>query len=307
MYERAPYPGLGANLKDPSSYLNPIKNDLEKRGVVRYLEVGCGTGHLVVAVAKRYPHWQCYGIDLSSASLDVARKLAEVYKVRVTLHQGSYLDPLPFEGGPFDVISAMGTIHHLADPIGAMKALRNVLKEDGYLWLHLYGWRCDREKFDIKEALTILERDLFNHRGRFQLYKALMEHRRRDILRRVARTSPMDLYIGFRHFLRDLNRRLRGISWSPPWHARYDAPSAPWIDHFCHPCERAYEVTDVEALVKQSGFRVVRMLGQGRENLTLLPRNWRHPYDGLDEWQKWRLMELLSPGGRSFAMIVQKA
>ena len=42
----------------------------------------------------------------------------------------------------------MGTIHHCADPPSAMKKLKAHLKDSGYLLLHLYGMRCDQEKFE---------------------------------------------------------------------------------------------------------------------------------------------------------------
>jgi hypothetical protein len=48
------------------------------------------------------------------------------------------------------------------------------------------------------------------------------------------------------------------------------------------------------------------MLAQGRENMKLIPQEWRAPYSELDEWDKWRLSELLAVGGGSFAMILQK-
>ena len=73
MYEAAPYPDLGTNPKDLGLYLNPIAGELTKREGVRFLDVGCGTGHILVGVAKGHPDWRCSGIDLSQASLDVAK------------------------------------------------------------------------------------------------------------------------------------------------------------------------------------------------------------------------------------------
>lgn len=122
---------------------------------------------MVVGVAKRHPDWECYGIDLSEAALAVASKLASKQNTKVKLSRGSYLEPLPFEG-KFHVISAMGTIHHCADPVGALKNLGRYLEASGFLLPHLYGMRADREKFDIKESLSILGPDLTNHQSRFQ-------------------------------------------------------------------------------------------------------------------------------------------
>ena len=39
----------------------------------RILEIGCGTGRNLVAIARRYPECQCYGLDISPAMLATAR------------------------------------------------------------------------------------------------------------------------------------------------------------------------------------------------------------------------------------------
>ncbi len=307
MYEDAPYPGLGADLKDLEPMFRPVADRLQGRDNIRYLDVGCGTGHILVGVAKRHPGWACHGIDLSGASLDTARQLAEMHGAEVNLAQGSYLDPLPFDGGPFDVMTALGTIHHTADPMAAMRALHKELADDGLMLLGLYGWRCDAGKFDIKTALDLLQPDLADHNDRFELYDALMRHREGRFIHRLATTSLADVYYGTRTWLRNIRRRARKESWSPPWTDRYTEPTPPWIDHYCHPCERAYEVPDVRELVEGSGFRVVRNLRQGIEHPQLIPPEWRARYDALDDWGKWRMSEVLADGGGSFAMWLAKA
>jgi len=306
MYEFAPYPDLGADPKDLSLYLDFLQQDLASIKDLRFLDIGCGTGHVVVGVAKRHPDWECYGIDLSETSLAVASKLASKHNTKINLYRGSYLEPLPFER-KFHVISAMGTIHHCADPVGALKNLRRYLDASGFLLVHLYGMRTDREKFDIKESLSIIEPDLANYQSRFKLYNALMRYRNRNRLRRLALTTPADVCAMVRNRVRNFGRKRKGISWSPPFDAEYKELSAPWIDHFCHPLERAYEVPQVHELVEAGGYRVLNMTKQGREIGALIPPEWRPIYDRLDNWDKWRLSELLSVGGGSFAMILQLA
>ena len=304
MYEFAPYPDLGADLKDTNFYFNHLRSELGRRNGVRYLDVGCGTGHILVGTAKANPSWECFGLDLSQASLDVASQLAEKHGAKVEIMRGSYLDPLPFKG-QFDVISAIGTIHHCSDPVAAMKNLRGSLKTDGYLLLHLYGMRCDQEKFDIKEALSILEPELTHYDSRFGFYRALVTYKKGRWFDRLARTSPRDAYAAIRDRWRNFNRRRRNVSWSPSFREDYAKVDAPWIDHFCHPCERAHEVPEVRQLIEASGFKVTHMLGQGSERLALIPSAWRKRYAELDVWEKYRLSELLSPGARSFNMILQ--
>lgn len=305
MYERAPYPGLGAGLKDMSLFLKVVEPTLAGRPAVRFLDAGCGTGHYLVGVAKRNPGWQCHGLDLSQASLDVATQLATRHGASVKLARGSYLEPLPFEGA-FDVIAAIGTVHHCADPLAAMRNLHRHLADDGFLLFHVYGLRLDREKFDIKAMLDVFEPDLSNVERRFAIYESLMRHRRRRWPQRLLQMPLIDIYAAARNALRNLFRTARGEVWSPPFTARYDSPTAPWIDHFCHPCERAYEVPEILELIDGAGFEIVRNLGQGREFPALVPPEWRPDYDALPESAKMRLSELLAFRGGSFRFVLKK-
>lgn len=56
----------------------------------RVLEIGCGTGRNLILAARRWPHAQFFGFDISSVMLDKAR--AEVRKAgvesRITLNSG---------------------------------------------------------------------------------------------------------------------------------------------------------------------------------------------------------------------------
>jgi SAM-dependent methyltransferase len=307
MYETAPYPDLGAGLKDISYYWSRVPEFVSRDGI-RFLDAGCGTGHLLVGVAKRFPSWKCFGLDLSSASLSVASQLASRHSTtNVHLHQGSYLDPLPFDE-KFDIIAALGTIHHAADPVAALRNLGTWLDDKGVIFLHLYGIRLDQGRFDIKEMLSIFEPNLFAHGKRFRYYESLVRHisRRRPLWKRVLLASPYEWFLKLKALARNIKRRVSGVSWSPGWTECYTEPDSPWIDHFCHPCERAYEAHDVQRLVESAGFGVVAMIGHGRENAHLIPPEWRDHYDRLGFWDKVRINELLSEGGGSYNMILAK-
>ncbi len=293
-YRAAPYPDLGAKPKNPEGWIAAVRDVLgagRLDGPIAYLDAGCGTGHVIVGVAMRHPGWTCHGIDLSDVSLDIARQLAERHGAKVALHQGSYADPLPV-AGPFDIISAFGTVHHTADPPTAVRNLLGYLKDGGVFVMHLYGTNLDRGKFEIREALYIPEPDIANVGRRFALYRDLMAKRRKGWGDRLLDASPRVVLRGLRDAVRDARRRRRE-SWSPAWWERYDSPTTPWIDHFCHPLERTDNVRDVEALARAAGLDVLAMLHQGREDLSHLPRSWENAYARLAEWDTRRLMELL--------------
>jgi len=306
-YEAEPYPDLGAKPKNPARWLTPALAQLEisPERPLRYLDAGCGTGHSVVGVALKHPDWAISAIDLSGPSLDVARELAAMHGATIDFRQGSYLDPLPFEGS-FDLIGSFGSVHHTPDPPGAVRNLLSALAPDGIFVMHLYGKDLDRGKFVIREALDILEPDITNVERRFALYRELVDKQRPSLAARLLDLSPRVVLRGLRNLLRDA-RRARGESWSPSWRIDFREPSSPWIDHFCHPLEKAYNVRNVEALATAAGLEVITMLSQGREDLARLPPNWRPLYDALDRWDRRRLMELLDITARSVMLIGRKA
>lgn len=306
-YEATPYPDLGAKPKNPAHWLGPALRHLTapERRPFRYLDAGCGTGHSVVGVAVRHSDWDISAIDLSAPSLAIAKQLAENHGAAIDFHQGSYLDPLPFEG-TFDMIGTFGSVHHTPDPAGAIRNLLRYLTPDGLLVMHLYGKDLDRGKFVIREILDILEPDPTNINRRFALYRELLDRQRPTFGSRLLDLSPRVILRGLRDLVRNA-LRARGESWSPSWTVDYREPSSPWIDHFCHPLENTYNVRDIELLAKQAGLQVVEMMQQGREELARLPITWQENYRSLDKWDRWRLMELLDITARSVLLIGRKA
>lgn len=100
--------------------------DLEDR---RVLEYGCGLGTLTVVLAKSGARVTTF--DLSEASVEVARKRAEINGVgdRVEFHVASG-EALPFEDGAFELAIGKAILHHL-DPETGARELHRVLAPGG--------------------------------------------------------------------------------------------------------------------------------------------------------------------------------
>jgi len=69
----------------------------------RILEVGCGTGKNLAELARRFPHAEIVGLDLSAEMLAKARKKIDVYGQRISLLERAYSAPVS-NGDPFDLI-----------------------------------------------------------------------------------------------------------------------------------------------------------------------------------------------------------
>jgi SAM-dependent methyltransferase len=94
------------------------------------LDVGCGSGLAVIALATAYPSARIFGYDGHQGSVDRARANAKAVGVadRVTF---DVVDCTKLPAEQFDFISTFDVIHDSVDPIGLLKSIRNALKPDG--------------------------------------------------------------------------------------------------------------------------------------------------------------------------------
>jgi SAM-dependent methyltransferase len=100
----------------------------------RVADVGCGFGAAAIAIAESFPQSQCFGIDLDDASVARARSAAMDAGVanRVTFEVGPAAE---LDGGPFDLVVFVDSLHDFGRPHEALVTAREVLTDDGVVLL----------------------------------------------------------------------------------------------------------------------------------------------------------------------------
>lgn len=97
----------------------------------RVVDIGCGQGFAAIAVARRFPDAEVWGVDVDPASIEDARAAAALAGVRVRFECA---DAAALAGhGPFDAALLLETLHDLARPVDALVAARRALAADGVL------------------------------------------------------------------------------------------------------------------------------------------------------------------------------
>ncbi len=305
-YRSHPYPSYGERIK--RRHIAWYQKYCTKPG--RYLEAGCGTGHIMLGIATSLPQHRYWAIDISDNSIEVARRLAREHGVEVEFRLHSLMQPLPFDF-QFDYINCVGVIHHLESPETGLRHLAESLADDGVLFLHAYGEDYHRRRLQICEMLDLMQGGAQDFEARFELFRAYCAHRERltrgGWLKRLYRTSARDLLLPLVKFVEGRMRRGE----ADPVHTWYDELVRPqfsnrWLDQFANPNDRTYNLREFCALIESAGLEPVEMMSLGRTRPEHLPPSWKPRFDRLDRTEQYRLMELLNPAPTSPTAVARK-
>jgi ubiquinone/menaquinone biosynthesis C-methylase UbiE len=103
------------------------------------LDVGCGTGTLSVALARRFPQARVIGLDADASALAIARDKATTAGVELGLER-AYANRMPFPPACFDAAVSSLFFHHLTREAkaAALAEILRVLKPGASL--HVADW-----------------------------------------------------------------------------------------------------------------------------------------------------------------------
>jgi ubiquinone/menaquinone biosynthesis C-methylase UbiE len=100
------------------------------------LDVGVGHADPTIRFARRYPGARVLGIDGAEAMLSFGRKAVEEAGLtdRIELRQ-ELLQENTFPPASFDAITANSLLHHLEDPVGLWRAIREAAKPSAAIYV----------------------------------------------------------------------------------------------------------------------------------------------------------------------------
>ena len=101
------------------------------------LDVGCGAGNITLGLARHIESLggkanQVQGVDVSEEALNTARSHATDAGLGVNFITGS-AESLPMPDNSVDVAYASQSLHHMDDPIAALKELARVVRPGGLI------------------------------------------------------------------------------------------------------------------------------------------------------------------------------
>lgn len=114
----------GEGFRNSDSYYRWVLRILRPRSGAKLLDIACGMGNLLYFASQQ--SLECYGIDLSSVAVEVARCRAP----QAHIAEGN-AETLDFADESFDYVTILGSLEHLLDPGKGLLEIRRVLKWGG--------------------------------------------------------------------------------------------------------------------------------------------------------------------------------
>jgi 2-polyprenyl-3-methyl-5-hydroxy-6-metoxy-1,4-benzoquinol methylase len=122
------------------------------------LVAGCGTGYESIDLARMDKSLKITAIDLSSASLAYAQRMAQKLDVaqQIEFQQWDILS-LDQLAKQFDLISSTGVLHHMKNPMDGWRQLCAATKPGGVMRISLYSERARARVVEAHELIKRLE------------------------------------------------------------------------------------------------------------------------------------------------------
>ena len=252
-YETLPYPprdpreeakrlvtGSPSRLAELDHFVFGGRRDF--RRPFRALVAGGGTGDAAIMLGQQLAdagaaNAEIVYLDWSTAS----RKIAEARGAARGLQNlrfvtGSLLEIESLGLGRFDYIDCCGVLHHLPDPPAGLRALTGALSNDGGMGLMLYGRLGRTGVYPTQAMLQALVREADDPAARLALAKKLLAQ------------LPATNWLKRNPFVTD--------------HIVEGDPGI--FDLLLHARDRAYDVTEIDELIRTAGLRLVSFVPPAR-------------------------------------------
>jgi len=248
---------------DPSHAHRVLWPDREYKPDLDILIAGCGTNQAAV-FAYTNPAAKVVAVDISQPSLNHQQYLKDKHGLwNLELHLLP-IEELPTLGLDFDLIVSTGVLHHLADPLAGMEALKGCLRRDGAIGVMLYA-KYGRIGVELLESV-FRDMELGQDDASVQIVK--------ETISLLSPDHPVQRYL---KIAQDLQ-----------------ASDAAVVDTFLHGRQRSYTIDECIDLVTSAGLEFQGLFLKAPyypHNLFAPGTEAYQAIHGLPETKLWSVME----------------
>lgn len=133
--------------------LDTISRYFRKKGGVKVLDIGCGSGLMLEALEGV---GQTFGMDMSDDAINFSKEIFDG-----VVEKGYLPDHVPYKVEYFNLITALDVIEHIDCDVDALKAMRSLLVDDGRAIItvpaYMFLWSAFDEMNEHKRRYTLAE------------------------------------------------------------------------------------------------------------------------------------------------------
>ncbi|WP_341915038.1 class I SAM-dependent methyltransferase [Polaromonas sp. YR568] len=133
--------------------LDAIDSHVNRHEKVNILDIGCGSGLMLCALADV---GQTFGMDMSDEAINFSK---EIFKGQV--EKGFLPDQVPYPENFFHLITALDVIEHVDEDVNALRAMRSRLTANGKAIItvpaYMFLWSAFDEMNEHKRRYTLTE------------------------------------------------------------------------------------------------------------------------------------------------------
>jgi SAM-dependent methyltransferase len=206
------------------------------------LDAGCGSGYKALALAEANPGAKVVGVDLSEASVNLARQRLQYYGFGNTEFYAISIEDLPSLNLQFDYINNDEVLYLLPDPVAGLQAMKSVLKSDGIIRTNLHS--------------ALQRSDFFRAQAVFRMMGLMDE-------------NPQELELGL---VREIMEALKDEIYLKvkTWHPEKVQDDSYLLTNYLLQGDKGFTIPEVFAALKASGLEFISMVQWQRWEITNL-------------------------------------
>jgi len=206
---------------------------------------------------KTYKNIKLLGIDLSNSSINICKERIGKYNLdNIELIEMSLLDLDPNTHGKFDLIISIGVLHHLENPVDGLNILKNLLEDDGFMSIMVYGKYGRTGIYQMQDLMKKINYNINDYPNKINNFK--------NIYKQLPQNN---WFKKGEHLISDYNESDEGI-----------------VDSILHCQDRCYSIPELFNWINKCDLNIIEFSPDTRFKYKFDIENFNYPNNHIDKY-----------------------
>jgi 2-polyprenyl-3-methyl-5-hydroxy-6-metoxy-1,4-benzoquinol methylase len=224
------------------------------------LVAGVGLGDDIINMSfllKKYENVKLLGIDLSPTALNICSERIKKYNLKnIELIEMSLLELNSEIHGNFDLIICIGVLHHLENPLNGLLCLKNVLKDDGFMNIMVYGKYGRTGIYQMQELMQKINININDYNTKINNFKNVYNQLKENNWFKLGE-----------HLINDHKNSDEGI-----------------VDLLLHCQDRSYSVSELYKWIENCNLNIIEFSPDTRYKYKYNIKNINYPNENVEKY-----------------------